>query len=214
MPEIGKPEDDGSGTGKPPEGTPPNPPEAPKTITLTQDELDRMMADRARRAIPADYEELKALKAAKDEAAEAEKTELEKEKDARKEAERNAKSREAKANAKLIRAEILSEATAQNASDTDIVIALLTGNADITVDDEGNVSGAQEAVTKLLKDKPILSRGKAPASGAEFGGNDPKTIIAKIADLEQKANDPKLTMSERQMAAREARALKLGRVTA
>jgi hypothetical protein len=214
MPEIAPPVDSGAGTGTPPAGDQPKPPEAPKKLEFTQEEFDRIIADRARRAVPADYEELKALKAKQDEAAEAEKTELQREKDARKEAEKASKAREAQANAKLIRAEILTEAAAQNASDTDIVVALLSGNADITVDDEGNVQGAKAAVKDLLKSKPILVKGAPPSSGGEFGGNDPKTRNARVAELEARMNDPKLSMSERQAAGREARSLKVGSIIA
>ncbi len=214
MPEITPPPDSGAGTGTPPEGTPPTPPEAPKPLTMTQEEFDRIIADRVRRATPADYEELKKLKAEKDQAVEAEKTELQKEKDARLAAEREAKAKNAMADAKLIRAAILTEATTQNAADTDIMITLLSASKDITVDADGEVIGAKEAVAKLLKDKPLLAKGKgAAASGAEFGGNDPKTRVAQIADLERRANDLKLTVSERQNAAREARALKLASIS-
>jgi hypothetical protein len=186
------------------------PPEAPKPITFSsQEELDRIIADRVRRAIPSDYEDLKKLKAAKDAEAEAEKTELQKEKDARKAAEVAAKEKDSRANTKLVRAELLTEAAAQNALDSDIVVALLQGSTDITVNDEGEVRGAKEAVAKLLKDKPILVKGKVAASGAEFGGNDPKARVAKIAELEARMNDPKLSQSERQAAGRDARSLKL-----
>jgi hypothetical protein len=212
MPEIEKPADDGAGPGKPPEGTPPTPPEAPKPITMTQEEFDRIIADRVRRAKPADYDDLLKLKAEKDAAAEAEKTELEKAKDAQKAAEKAVKDKNSLANAKLVRAELLSEATTQNAADTDIVIALLAGSKDITVDDDGNVLGVKEAVMQLLKDKPVLVKGKgAPsASGGEFGGSDPKTKAAKIADLERIMNDITKTSAERATAGRMARELKFG----
>lgn len=212
MPEEHKPEDSGSGTGTPPAGTTPTPPEAPKPLSLTQEELDRIIADRVRRAVPADYEELKKLKAEKDAAAEAEKTELEKEREARRAAERAAKEKDSKANAKLIRAALTEQAAVQNAIDAEVIVAILQGSADITVDDEGEVAGAKEAVAKLLKDKPVLAKGKSSASGGEFGGNDPKTAVAKIAELERRMNDPQLSQRERQDAGREARALKMASI--
>ncbi len=216
MPGEAPPVDSGTGTGNPPEGDPPKPPEAPKPVTFaSQEELDRLIADRVRRAKPADYDELVALRTAKEAEEEAKKTEQQKQDDERKERERKTNEKNSKANAKLIRAEVLAEATALNALDADIVAQLLMGSKDIRVDDEGEVTGAKEAVAALLTDKPSLVKGKTPgASGGEFGGNDPKTRNAKIAELELKANDPKLTMSERQVAAREARAIKLETITA
>lgn len=216
MPETTPPPDSGAGPGAGPAGDPPKPPEAPKPVTFeSQEALDRMIADRLRRAVPADYAELLELKKKTDAEAEAKKTEDERKEDERKERERKAKEKDSRANAKLIRAEVLAEATAQNALDADIVAALLIGSKDITVNDEGEVAGAKEAVSRLLTDKPVLAKGKPPgASGGEFGGNDPKTRQAKIAELEVKMNDPKLTMSERQAAGREARELKLATVTA
>lgn len=159
-------------------------PEA-KKLDLTQEDLDRIIADRVRRAQPADYEALKA-KAAKQDAAEAaEKSDTQKAKDAQAEAERKAAERTSKADAKLRRAAILAEAVAQNAADSDIVIALLAGDDGITVGDDGEVSGVKDAVKKLLKDKPVLVKGKTPgASGGEFGGNDQKTLPERIRELE------------------------------
>ncbi len=212
MPDATPPADGTQGTGTPPEGTPPTPPEAPKPLTMTQDELDRIIADRVRRARPADYDELLKLKAEKDAAAEAEKTELEKAKDAQKAAEKAAKEKDSRANAKLLRAEILSEATAQNAVDADTVAELLARSKDITVEEDGTVLGAKEAVTKLLAEKAFLVKGKgAPgASGAEFGGTTPANRVGKIAELERIMADTTKTTLERQNAGREARALKLG----
>jgi hypothetical protein len=212
MPEIEKPADGTTGEGEKPDGGEAAKPEA-KVLTLTQADLDKIIAERVRRAKPDDYDELVKLREERDAKAEAEKTELQKEKDARAEAEKASKARMKAANERLIRAAILTEAAAQNASDSDIVFALLSGSKDVTVDDEGEVLGAKEAVAKLLSEKPILARGKSSSSGAEFGGNDPKTAAAKITELEQRMNDPKLTLSERQAAGREARALKLGTIS-
>lgn len=212
MPEANPPANSGAGTGTPPEGTPPTPPEAPKKLEFTQEELDRIIADRVRRARPDDYDDLLKLKSERDAEAEAKKTELEKERDARKAAEKSAKELSSKANTRLVRAEILSEAVAQNAADSDIVIALLAGSKDITVDEEGNVLGVKTAVEALLKNKPVLVKGKGTpsASGGEFGGDDPKTKLAKIADLERIMNDPSKSNTERANAGREARLLKFG----
>lgn len=216
MPEVQTPPDSGAGTGTPPEGgAPPSPPEAPKPVTFeSQEALDRMIADRVRRAVanatPPDYNELLELKKRTDAEAEAAKTETERQVEAQKERERKSREREQRANAKLIRAAVLEQASAQNALDGEVVAALLSGSKDITVTDEGEVTGVKEAVEQLLTDKPTLVKGKSSSSGGEFGGNDPKTTQAHIAELERKMNDPSLSLRERQDAGREARALKMG----
>lgn len=210
MPEITKPADGTTGEGEKPEGDTP-PPEA-KVITLTQEQLDRMIADRLKRAKPDDYDELLALKKRVDEEEEAKKTEAQKAEDARKERERKVNEKDSRANAKLIRGAVHDEALKQNVIDPALVAKLLEGSKDIKVDAEGEVAGAAEAVAALLEDHPALVKGKSSSSGSEFGGNDPKTVAAKIADLERQMNDPKLTLSERQNAGREARILKLGTI--
>ena len=167
--------------------------EAPKPITFkSQEEFDAVIEARLARAKPKDYDDLVALrdrvKAEEDE----KKDEVQKAKDAAKEREDKADAKIAKADAKLIRAEIVAEATAQKAADTSIVVALLAGNDTIEVDDDGEVTGAKEAVKKLLRDKPLLVAGaSAGASGGEFGGNDQKTINERIAAAEA-AGDWKL----------------------
>lgn len=178
--------------------------------TFTQDELDAILEARLKRAVPADYEELKALKAANDAKAEAEKTELQAAKDEAAAAKALGQAATAKAHTALRKAAIISEATSQNAVDTDAVVALLASNQDVTVDADGNVTGAKAAVKALLTDKPFLAKAGTPgASGGEFRGTDPKTIKDKIADLERQAADTKLSAAERSMKLREARELKL-----
>lgn len=188
MPEAtDKPADDTTGSGAAaPEG---EKPKSEATKTFTQEELDAIVQDRLKRAVPKDYEELKAKAAKVDEAEEAAKTDLQKEKEARLESERAAKERNSKADAKLRRAAILSEAATQGTSDADIVVALLMNSADITVDDDGEVSGVKEAVRKLLKDKPVLVKGtNASASGGEFGGKDQETLAERIKAAEAKGD--------------------------
>lgn len=203
MPEGDNPADGKQdGAGAPQAGDPPKPGK-----TFTQDELDAIVTDRLRRAVPKDYEELKAKAAKADEAEEAKKSELQKAKDEAKAAKDASAERESRANAKLRRAAILEEAGKQKAIDGDVVVALLTSDATITVDDDGNVAGVTEAVKKLLKDKPVLV---AQAGGRpEFGGNDPKSNLEKIAKLERDAQDPKLSHRERSELYAEARRLKL-----
>lgn len=165
-------------------GTAAKPTEDPK-LSMTQAEFDRIIADRVARAKPKDYDELVKIRDAQKAAEEGEKTELQKEKDARLAAEQKATERNSKADAKLRRAAILTEAAKQNAIDAEVIAELLKGNEDIAVDDEGEVTGVTEAVKALLKQKPVLVKGKPGASGTEFGGNDPASIAEQIATLER-----------------------------
>lgn len=178
--------------GTPPQGGAGTPnPEAPKTLTLTQEQLDAIISERALRETRtkfADYDELKAKAAEFDKAKEAEKTELEKAQAAREKAEAKAKEAEARANATLVRAAIMTEAATQGAVDPEVVTALLAGDATITVEND-TVKGAKEAVKALLKDKPYLVKAATPGrSGGEFGGNDGKTLEEKIREAEAKGD--------------------------
>lgn len=191
MPGTITPEDGDEGaTGKAPDagaGAPAGGSE-PKKLEFTQDELDRIIADRVARAKPKDYDDLVKLRDAKAAADEKEKSDLQKEKDARVAAEAKAAETEAKANRILVKAAITTEAAAQNAADADTVFALLAGDESITVDGE-TVKGAKQAVKKLLEDKPFLVKTTtAGASGGEFGGNDAKTIAEKIKEAESKGD--------------------------
>ncbi len=182
MPEITQPVDGDAGTtedgGEESQGE-------PQKLTLTQEELDAIIATRLKRAQPKDYEALKA-KAQRWEEAEAAKRSTEEAATAKaQEAEAAALAKDAKANAKLKAAAIMKAAVDLKATDTDIVLAMLRDSGDITVDDDGEVDGATAAVKALLKARPILAGKAAPASGAEFGGNDPTSIAEKIAALER-----------------------------
>lgn len=155
---------------------------------FTQAELDAILKQRLARAVPADYEDLK-TKAGKLDALEAgQKTELDKAIERANRAEAKTSQVEANANSKLKRAAIMVEAAKQNSSDAEVVVALLVSSEDITVDKEGNVEGVEAAVKKLLKDKPILGKANAGASGGEFGGNAQKTIDEQIAEAEKKGD--------------------------
>lgn len=199
MPEADQPADDPQGKAAEAAGAGAAPESEPAPITFkSQAELDAIIEARVARAKPKDYDELVALRDKVKAGEEAEKSELQKEKDARAEDNRKASERVSKADAALIRAELLTEATAQKAADPSIVVALLQGA--LTVDDDGNVVGAKDAVKALLKEKPILVAGTSQSSGgAEFGGNDPQTVQEKITELERagkfkEARELKLTL--------------------
>jgi len=161
-------------TGKPPK-------------TFTQEELDAILEARLKRAIPADYEDLKALKAERDAQADKDKSDLQKAQEAAALADAKASKALQAANARLRRAEIMAVATTAGAVDAETVAALLASSEDITVDDDGNVKGAKTAVAALLKDKPFLGKTAPAASGGEFRGSDPKDKAAKIAELNAQA---------------------------
>lgn len=193
--------------GKPAEDTTTPPEKVAKTFT--QEELDAIVEARLKRAIPADYESLKTLKAERDAAEEASKTELQKEKDARAAAEAKGAEALSNANRRLIRAAIIEQAASQGAVDADTVAALLAGTEDITVNEAGDVQGAKKAVADLLKAKPFLGKTAPGSSGSgEFGGNDPKDKAGKIIELEQKAATA-ATAQERAALYAEARLLKM-----
>lgn len=154
--------------------------------TFTQAELDAIIAARLAREKP-DPEVLRKAQEY-DKLQEAQQTELEKANTRAERAEAKAKEAETKAQGILIRAAIMTEAAAQNAADADTVIALLAGNATITVEGD-EVKGVKEAVKALLKDKPFLVKATTPGtSGGEFGGNDQKTLQEKIREAESKGD--------------------------
>lgn len=201
MPDITPPADDKQGTTAQAGGTGgPVGKSEPRKLEFTQDEFDRIIAERVARAKPKDYDELVALKAQADAEAEARKTALEKATEARIEAERKAQDRVSAADAKLKRAAVLAEAVAQKAADPEIVALLLATSEEITVDEVGEVSGVREAVKKLLRERPVLAGGAPARSGGEFGGVDTPTLPAKVAEAEARGDH------------REARRLKLSQI--
>lgn len=81
-----------------------------------------------------------------------------------------------KANARLVRAEVKSIAADLEIVDADAAYALMNRD-DIAVDDEGNVTGVEDALKALLKAKPYLKgQSAASRSGGDFrnGNGDAK----------------------------------------
>lgn len=141
----------------------------PQQVTMTQEALDalietRLNRDRAARAAtpPADYDDLKAKAAKFDELeaanqpalerASAAATALQQERDAAI-AERDAATKTARDLA--LRNAVTRAAVAGKAVDPDDVFALLPKDA-VTIGDDGQVTGAAEAVKALLEAKPHL----------------------------------------------------------
>ncbi|HSE45110.1 MAG TPA: DUF4355 domain-containing protein [Gemmatimonadales bacterium] len=147
--------DEGEGGGGTPAPAPaPEPPAAERTFT--QAELDKIVQDRlarAKRELPDDYEDLKAAKAELDEVKKSQLSELEQAQKAREEAEKKAADALARANARLLQAEILREATEQKAIRPEHMHRLIDTES-VTVGDDGQVTGVQEAVKAFLETNP------------------------------------------------------------
>lgn len=175
----------------PPQTPAPQTPEAGDKATFTQADVDRILKERLARAVPADYEALKEKAGRLDQIEEAQKTELQKAQDAAKKAADERDAAKAEAARERLAARIESEAARQGA-DSDLVLAVLLQQADLTID------GVKDAVTKLLKDKPNLKVTRTPAtSGGEFGGEDHKTMAENIAALEKKGDRESLAEARR-----------------
>jgi hypothetical protein len=153
-----------------PESTPPETPDK----TFTQADLDRIVQDRLNRdrAKFADYDDLKAKATKLDELEQANKTELEKVLARAEAAEKRAAEASERANKSAIRSAVISAATSAGAVDPDAVMALIDHNA-LTIGDDGQVTGAEEAVKGLLESKPYLvgnAHTPAPRGAAVEGG--------------------------------------------
>lgn len=143
----------------------------PTSKTFTQDELDRIVQDRLDRERRkfGDYDDLKAKASRFDELDAASKTELERERIAREKAEAKALGLEASTRNAAIRA----HAAALGAVDADAVLALVD-QTKVTLGDDGQVTGAEEAVKALLDAKPYLvGKPSTPPAGGADGGARP-----------------------------------------
>lgn len=161
----------------PPAGDPPadspsgDPPAADRTFT--QEQVDRIVQERLSRAKstpPSDYEDLKAKAAKLDELEQANATELEKAVARAEKAEAERQSAIEAANKRLVEAAVLAEATAQKAIRPEHLHRLIdTGQ--VTVGDDGQVTGAKEAVEAFLKANPEYV-GSPAGGGADQGARE------------------------------------------
>jgi hypothetical protein len=133
---------------------------------LTQAEVDRVVNDRLARQRHqfADYDELKAKAGKYDEVEAQSKSDLERAQEALRTAEETASKATERANATARRAAIVSEAHQAGAVDPDAVVALLPKDA-VTVGDDGQVTGAKDAVAALLEQKTYLVGERQPGPG-------------------------------------------------
>lgn len=194
-----KPIAGGDGTDAPPADPPKDPPKPPadkpkdEGKTFTQADVDRVVEERLARERKKyeGHEELKAKAEKFDELEAANATELEK---AQKAAEKATKERDEavqRANQTLVRSAVVAEAAKQGAVDADAVVALLSADK-VTIGDDGQVTGAEDAVKALLEEKPYLvGEGHQPPPG-DGGARQPvipPDLDTRIREAERKARE-------------------------
>jgi hypothetical protein len=179
--------DGGGDGGDPPEG---DPPEGDPPKSFSQADVDRIVAERVKRVkltAPADYDDLKAKATKLDEIEAASRSDLEKAQEAQRRADERATAAEARANETARRHAIEREASKQKAADPDDIFAVLQTTPKyrdmVTMDDDGQVTGVDEAVKAILADKPhLVGKTSTPAGdgdGGSRGGGEaqkPKTL--------------------------------------
>jgi len=196
----------------PPVNPPQDPPaEPPATVTMTQSELDALIArEKARAKKPyADYDDLKSklseFEAAEEERKKAAMTEAERlqaevaaAKQAAEEAETARKQALETANQRAIKAEFKLAAAGVNIRKDAIDDAfLLVDKAGISVDDGGNVVGIADALAALVAAKPYLVE-QAPGKPKTIGEpNNPaaderKTLEQQLADAKKRKDFSKV----------------------
>lgn len=158
--------------------------------SFTQADVDRIVQERLSRAKlrpPTDYEDLKAKAAKLDELEAANKTELERAQEAQRKADERAEAAERRSQEISRRHAIEREAAKQKAADPDDVFAVLQTSAKyrdmVTMDDDGQVTGVEDAIKAILTDKPhLVGKVSTPAGdgdgGSRGGGGaeKPKTL--------------------------------------
>lgn len=155
---------------------------------FSQDDVNRLMGDRATRAGLAKEKEIletlgveslddaKKLLEAQRKREDQEKSDLEREKEAREAAEKREKDAIAAANEKLIRAEFIMEASRANVEHPDDAFSL-ADKSDVKIDDSGKVTGVADAVKTLVEAGrlPMSGKKKAPdLDGGDGTGNRDK----------------------------------------
>lgn len=162
--------------------------------TFTQEELDRVLADRLKREREkyGDYEELKAKADRLKELEDADKDELTRAQERIGELEQGKTDAEKRAERILIRSAVLAEAAKQGAADPETVLALLKDagtvggkTPKVIIGDDDQVTGTQDAVTALLEAKKFLVGSRRPGPGD--GGA--RTTAPSEGDLSE-VNDP------------------------
>jgi hypothetical protein len=151
--------------------------EPPKTFT--QEDIDKAVESRLARERKkfSDYDELKAKAEKLAEIEAANLSDLEKERAAREAAEARASELASKAEKAAVNAAIVKAAVAAGVKSTDAVLRAIDKTG-LTVGDDGQVSGAEDAVKALLAEIPALVGEGTPVGDADQGarGGGPDQI--------------------------------------
>jgi len=142
--------------------------------SFTQADVDRIVRERLARAKstpPDDYDDLKAKAAKLDELEESNRSELEKAQARAEAAEKAAAAAAERVRQTNLRSAVISAASTAGAVDPDAGFKIIDQDA-VTVGDDGQVTGAEEAVKALLESKPYLVGQAAPPpkTGSADGG--------------------------------------------
>lgn len=167
------------------------PPAAPER-TFTQAELDTFLARQKRQLLAGadDVAQLREKAKRLDELEEQSKTELERERDRAARAEEELTRIRETAQQQLIQAAVLSEATKQKALKPEHMHRLIDLDT-VTVGDDGQVIGAEDAVKAFLESNPeYVGRPQAPAGSADQGARPSAQITeADLAKMTPEAID-------------------------
>lgn len=181
--------------------------------TFTQEEVNRMMGDRATRASGATEKQIleklgveslddaeASIKAYRDRQ-EKEKSELQKAQDAKEAAENKAKDAEAKANEKLIRAEFIVEASKAGVEHPEDAYSL-ADRSKVKILDDGKVEGVADAVKVLVEAGrlPLTSQKKAADLDGGEGDGDKDKLEKLTAEEAEIAKKMGLTAEQYRMA--------------
>lgn len=167
-------------------------PKAPTERTFTQADVNAFLA-RQKRDLLAGAEnvaELRAKAQRLDELEAESMSELERERESRVRAEEELTRIRENARQQLVQAAILSEATRQKALRPEHMHRLIDLDA-VTVGDDGQVTGAEDAVKAFLESNPeYVGRPQAPAGSADQGARSPAQITeADLAKMTPEAID-------------------------
>lgn len=168
-------------------------PESNPSKTYSQEELDRIVAQRVQKSKAQfkDYDEYKQAAQRLAELEESRKTEAERllgQLDKYKTEAQQATEREqqaiARANSMLVRSAVVREAARANAVDPDDVYALADAHgllSGVQIGDDGQVAGVDAAVKQLLDDRPHLVG--RPSGGFDGGARQNAPVANSRADL-------------------------------
>lgn len=153
-------------TTAPEQETPAPAPAAKQSSSFTQEDVDRIVRERIQRERDkyADYDQIKERAGRLDAIEESQRTDLEKAQKRAEKAERERDEAVQRANTSLAKAAVVAEASKRGVIDPDAAYRLLPEGA-VTVGDDGQVAGLDEALSALVESKPYLVGNTAPSGG-------------------------------------------------